>query len=99
MNIERTAGRLSGRGGSRQGYFVLYRQSVVGEQKFGSENPVEVEEASDKVGLPMHQLPGDDPRRLHDPSPAEMFAIERLLGGYQLVIELGSGSRVGNTAC
>jgi hypothetical protein len=68
VDVERGAkGRWSGGGRLRQGYLVLHRQSVIGEQKFRSENAIEVEEASDEVGLAMHQMSGEDPRSVHDP--------------------------------
>jgi len=90
VDVERAAiEHLPDRGRLRQGYLVLHRQSVVSQQKFRSENAVEVEKASDEIGLAMHQMPGDDPRRAHDPPPAQVFAIEGALSGHELVIELG----------
>src|ERR1700730_1469465 len=37
----------------------------------------------------MHQMPGDDPRRVDDPPPAEVLPVERALGLNQLFVEFG----------
>src|SRR5258705_4993347 len=81
--------RLLGRGRLRQGYLIGRGQSVVGEQELRPEDAVEEEETPHKIGLAAAQLFGDDPRGVHDPSPAEVLAIEGALRGHQLVIELG----------
>src|SRR5208282_4354760 len=60
---------------------------MVGEQIFGPKHAFEVEQTAEKIGLTARELAGDDPCRPHQPAPAHMLAIERLLGGHQLLVE------------